>query len=473
MAYTTYNPTTNTREQLVGAIFSPSGGVTVQSGSIVLRHGSIDGEPSTISFYDGAIANLNIGAGLLLTTGDPTPPATNNDTGYGEDAGSGAVDETDAQLQATVHAAFSGAGDVEDVTYLQFNILNNDPNANGLRFEVVFASDEYPEFTNSSFVDVAAVYVNGTNYALFGGDALKPLSVVQANVDGGNFRVNEGGAIPIEYDGVSVKLQITAPLVQGTNTVKIAIADTGDSIYDSGLFVSGLQAVNYQGYGLSQQVSVPSSGTVTDSAANQTYVGDTGSNVVQFTSAGGGQDVFDGGAGLDEAIFQLGVSSISSYSWNGTSLVLNSGANSTTLVNVERVLLGDGTFAALDTGAAGTTFGIYAMLWAGLNANPDTNTLSGWVAQADAMNGDLGAVADLMIAAYAPGMSAQAVISYLYTNIVGVAPDSSTLSQLTGMIQGSTTLGDLVAMGALMSLNTNDIAHVMGSIQLLNHSYFG
>jgi len=471
MAFTTYNPATNTLESLVTAIFTSSTGVALQAGSVVTRHGAPDGEASTISFYNGSISSLNIGAGLLLTSGDPTPPETNTATGYSEDAGSGDVDALDAQLQTTVHAAFGGAGEVEDVTYLQFSINNSDLSATGLRFEVVFASDEYPEYANSTFVDVAGVYVNGVNYALFGGDALKPLSVVEANIDAGNFRDNASGAIPIEYDGVSIKLQITAPLNQGLNTIKIAIADTGDSIYDSGIFVTGLQAVSYEGYGLSQQVSVGTTGTV-DSAANQTYVGDTSGNTVQFTSAGGGQDVFDGGAGLDQAVFAAGISSISSYSWNGTTLILNSGTNSTTLVDVERVLLGDGTFAALDTDVSGTTFGVYAMLWAGFNANPDTNTLSSWVAQADGLGGDLGAVADLMISTYAPGVSAEAVISFMYANIVGSAPDSSTLSQLTGMLGGSTTLGDLVVMGSLLSMNTGDIAHVVGSIQLLNHAYF-
>jgi hypothetical protein len=474
MSFTTYNPASHTLASLVSAIFGTSAGVTIQPGSISVRHGAPSGEASTISFYNGSIAGLNIGSGLLLTSGDPTPPLADGSNSYGQDAGSGAVDATDSDLQGTVQAAFSGAGTVRDVTWLQFEINVTDPAAAGVRFEVVFGSDEYPEYSNSSYVDVAGVYVNGQNYALFNNNPATPLSVVKANVDNGNFRNNEGNAAAgIEYDGISVKLQITAPIHQGVNTIKIAVADTGDSIYDSGIFVSGMQAVNYSGFGLSQQVNLGST-TYLDTPFNQTYVGTSGDNNMHFGSGGGGMDVYDGGDGIDAATYDAFLSQITGIDWNGSVLTLSFGDDATTLVNVERVLLGDDTYAALDMQAGDRTLGVYAMWWAAFHDAPGMDELSQWLAHADELDGDLGALGDLFIDTYAGAYDDATIITYLYYNIVGLAPSAAQLDSLLDMIEGTTTIGDLFAIGAQLSLNIDDLpAGIIGSIQQLDPSYFG
>jgi hypothetical protein len=106
-------------------------------------------------------------------------------------------------------------------------------------FDIVFGSEEYPEWSNSTFVDIAAVMVNGKNAAFFGGDAKKPLSVLDQNL--GYFQDNTGGAIQFEYDGISNKLTVIAKVKEGVNDIKIAIADTGDSNYDSGIFIANVR----------------------------------------------------------------------------------------------------------------------------------------------------------------------------------------------------------------------------------------
>ncbi|HWI81550.1 choice-of-anchor L domain-containing protein, partial [Ramlibacter sp.] len=325
MAFLAYDPATHNLNSLVSAIFAGAGGVSLVPGSVAVRYGTIEGQAS-LSFYDGSLTALNIGSGLLLTSGDSTPPLANNETAYGEALDGDTPGEPD--LQATVQAAFPGAGELEDITALQFSIQVSDPAATGLRFDVVFGSDEFPEFSNTSFVDVAGVYVNGVNYALFNRNASQPLSIIDANLTAGNFRDNQGGSLPLEYDGISNRLQITAPLVQGTNTIKIAIADTGDAIYDSGIFVSGLQPVNYAGYGLAQQVAVTGSAQITDSAENQVYQCDNLGNVVLLVS---GQDVVDGGGGVDKVKYTFTISGISGYHWDGQVLSVQNGANASTL----------------------------------------------------------------------------------------------------------------------------------------------
>lgn len=475
MTFVAYDPTVHGSNALVSAIFAGSSGVTLVPGSAVVSYGTDADGASSLSFYDGAISSLNIGAGLLLTSGDATPPVTNDESGYSVtlagDAGG------DAQLQATVNAAFPGAGEVQDVTKLEFQIQVTDPAATGLRFDVVFASDEYPEFQESPFVDVAGVYVNGVNYALFNGSAAQPLSVVKANIDAGNFRDNDPWDqsatqnLPIEYDGVTISLQVTAPLQQGTNTIKIAIGDTGDDILDSGIVVSGLRAVNYAGYGLAQQVPVSGGSTVTDTGANQVYQGDGQNNVVALVS---GQDVVDGGAGIDKVTYTFGTSGITGYTWDGNVLSLQNGANASTLVNVERVQLGDGSLFALDTGAGEQTYNVYALLNAAFGT-PDAARLSDWLADADmaAAGQDLGDLAQAMINAYAGGASNEAVVAYLFQSIVGRAATQQEVQTYTGMIGSSfETAGDLFAHAALLSLNTDKIAGIVGSIVQLDPVHY-
>ena len=122
---------------------------------------------------------------------------------------------------------------------------------NSVNFEYIFASDEYNEFTNSSFNDVFGFFLNGVNVATIPGSS----TVVSINnVNGGNplgvdasnpafFKnndLNDGGPFfDIEYDGFTVAFSVLAELNPGENEIELAIADVGDSIYDSAVFIAG------------------------------------------------------------------------------------------------------------------------------------------------------------------------------------------------------------------------------------------
>jgi hypothetical protein len=487
MAFVTYDPQDHTPESLVSAIFTESAALQLVPGSVSIRHGQPAGEASTIAFYDGAITPLNIGAGLLLTTGDPTPPTSNTSGGYGPDAGSGEADETDADLQTTVDFAFEGAGEVRDVTIIEFQLTLTDESIKGLSFDIVFCSDEYPEFSGSSFVDVGGVYVNGVNYALFADDPKKPLSVVKANLApswngfglNGYFRDNNTNKyLPIEYDGISVKLQVTAPLQVGVNTIKIAIADTGDSILDSAMFIANAKGTTYTGYGIAQQVLVPDTG-VTDIPNNQNYYGGDRGTSIYFSSAGGGQDVYDGGGGVDTASFEAGINDLEYViGENGNIVVTYGEGDVANLINVEHLLFGDGTLLALDTDVGDNTYVVYAMLNAWFNHAPDVGTLSQWVARAvELQNLELGytVLGDEMVSAFSETPYLEDVIARLYQNIIGVAPDTGTVSILASLIgpdQMFESIGDLFAYGAMLGENTGEISAIVGTVIQLDLGYF-
>ena len=119
-------------------------------------------------------------------------------------------------------------------------------------FQYVFSSDEYNEFVNSSYNDVFGFFVNGNNIALVPGTTI-PVSI--NNVNSGNpydpastfptaqYYINNdlsdgGGSINTEMDGLTVVLNAEVEVVPGVlNHMKLAIADAGDSILDSNVFI--------------------------------------------------------------------------------------------------------------------------------------------------------------------------------------------------------------------------------------------
>jgi hypothetical protein len=219
-------------ETFAETLFQTSTGISLVAGSVTYT-----GDNSASSTFDslslgGAVIS---GPGILLTSGDGTPPLTNTLSNYGI-----ALSKPgDSDLTTIVQNAFSGAGATQDATILKFKV-NAAPGIKTIVFDVVFGSDEYSEFSNSTFADIAAVMVNGKNAAFFGGNKKKPLSILDDNL--GYFQDNEqNGAIAFEYDGISNKLTVIAKVKEGVNDIKIAIADTGDAYYDSGIFVANIR----------------------------------------------------------------------------------------------------------------------------------------------------------------------------------------------------------------------------------------
>lgn len=235
---------------LIAKLLASNSRLAVDPASIKVTYGTgtaDDGEPfASIGSYDGTLP-LGMSSGLVLSSGDIAPPLTNTNTGY---TGSFVVDTSDEEMSAVAKAAFSGAGVTRNVTAIEFEFVSTDLFYTGLSLELMFASDEFPEYSNSTFVDIAAVFLNGQNIGLFNGQPDQPLSVISKNLDLGNFRNNLDGTLPIEYDGISYKLGINAPLQPGVNKIKIAVADTGDTAFDSSLFVANLKATQYGGAGL-------------------------------------------------------------------------------------------------------------------------------------------------------------------------------------------------------------------------------
>jgi gliding motility-associated-like protein len=130
-----------------------------------------------------------------------------------------------------------------------------------LTFEYVFGSDEYPEYANSTFNDIFAFFISGPgivgdpninnqeNIALIP-NSTEPVQINSVNnIQNWQYYRNNLYGESIEYDGLTsdslgVKKSLTARrIVTPCNTyhLKLAIADRGDSAFDSGVFISDLK----------------------------------------------------------------------------------------------------------------------------------------------------------------------------------------------------------------------------------------
>ena len=489
MAYTNYAPGSHTTTQLVGSVLSSTAGLTVDLASVQLHYGVVlDSSAATanpiertsLSFYDGSL-NLGIGAGLLLTSGNGVVPTTNNQSGFGYSFNSSKTLDgpdspntpTDAELQSAVNAAFSGAGSVRDYTSLAFTFTVTDLTVKSIRFDLVFGSDEYPEYSDSSYVDIAAVFVNGTNYALFNQQQTQPLSILDQNLAAGNFINNDNGQRTIEYDGVSTKLEIVAPVVQGVNTIKFAIGDTGDSILDSGLFIANMAATNLQGFGLAEVVPIQGmTAPVNDKAGNQIY---QMSDAFTTLLLSGGDDIVQGSqTGVEYIKFGYSIGELLGGSLANGVLTLQGPSGSTVMENVDKIAVGNQLFA-LDTQQGQATWKAMALLNSVLGSTGGAQLLAQWSAAAeDAPTFD--ALASSFLNFYFPsGLPTKTLASHLFTTLVGTAPTEAQLNELVGMIGTGKTFADdtaFLSFAAQLDLNTNDLVQLTGSIVGLDYQAY-
>ncbi len=185
--------------------------------------------------------------GLFLTSGGGYYPSSNTLSDYSvgrEQAGNPIMSDFAQQ-------AFSGAGSTNDASILRFR-LTPQPGIESILLDLSFASDEYPEFADSSFIDIGAVWFDDQetvqNFAYFSGEngEKKPLSIVGFTVGDARFIDNTYGkaGLPIEFDGITKPLTIAIPLKallrneDGSLTINLGVADSEDSDLDSAAWFS-------------------------------------------------------------------------------------------------------------------------------------------------------------------------------------------------------------------------------------------
>lgn len=215
-------------------------GISVTPGSIVYS-----GAPQASGIFKaGSSSGITIDRGILLTSGNAVGAVGPN--AYDEYTGSNGL-PGDAQLDGLIPGYST-----YDATSLEFRFTTTGGN---LYFNYVFASEEYNEFSNTEFNDVFGFYLDGKNIALIPGTTI-PVSINTVNNGSreegplpgdnpsnpgyfiNNDLQNGGPFFDIQYDGFTTVLAAQAlNLSPGEHSIRLAIADAGDDLYDSGVFI--------------------------------------------------------------------------------------------------------------------------------------------------------------------------------------------------------------------------------------------
>lgn len=172
--------------------------------------------------------------GVMFSTGDLRGFTNNNASQSNEETGN-----TSGSSGPNNVADFNAAAGTNtyDASYLDVDFI---PTGDTMTIQLVFASDEYPEYTNSQFQDFVGVWVNGSLVDLAVGDG----DIDPGNMNGGNnqnlFQDNTSDQLNTEMDGVTITLTLTMDVNPGVvNSIRFGIADVSDNSYDSTLIIAG------------------------------------------------------------------------------------------------------------------------------------------------------------------------------------------------------------------------------------------
>lgn len=235
---------------LTNAVLASGSGISVVAGSGTYQGTNLSTFQQSATYTgfnlapsSGSTPTLSLANGIFLTTGNANVPHTNTLNNFTGQSGSGA----NAQLGA-LNATTGGTSSTLDANVLSFN-FNVAAGMTSVSAQFVFGTDEFP---TQSVTDIFGFFVDGVNYAKFSSGEL--ISNTPGNPT--NFISNPvgGGLYGIEYNGLTQVFTVTGILgagnSDGSHTITIGIADTSDSIFDSGVFVASLQAGNATGGGI-------------------------------------------------------------------------------------------------------------------------------------------------------------------------------------------------------------------------------
>ncbi|MBV1865633.1 MAG: Hint domain-containing protein [Rhodobacteraceae bacterium] len=173
-------------------------------------------------------------SGVILSTGNATDftnssGSTNTNTSAGT-----STNTTGVNGDADFNGISGGA--TYDASFLEIDFT---PSGSVFTIDFVLSSEEFPEY-NASFNDAVGVWVNGVEATVNIGNGTAAVSNITPDNSPDLYNDNTGDQYNTEMDGFTVTLTFTAPVNVGeVNTIKIGVADGGDSGYDTNLLIAG------------------------------------------------------------------------------------------------------------------------------------------------------------------------------------------------------------------------------------------
>jgi hypothetical protein len=204
---------------------------------IMISNVTYTGANAASGYFKGGLdAGIGIEEGIVLTSGnasniDGTTNKASDTTGEMGTAGN-------AELDALIPGATT-----TDAAVLEFDFVSM---GDAAYFNYVFGSEEYNEWVDSEFNDVFGFFIDDVNYALLPKTST-PVSINSVNNGSNSEHYNDNdyddfwpeSPFAFEYDGFTDVLtaSITGLTVGQTYHLKLAIADTNDAFWDSGVFL--------------------------------------------------------------------------------------------------------------------------------------------------------------------------------------------------------------------------------------------
>ena len=186
-----------------------------------------------IGFFNGKKSNIGLDSGLILSTGKVIDAIGPNNMGN-QGSSNNLPGDADLQLLSPNFPTY-------DATWISFSFS---PQANQVKFRFVFASEEYPESIAKNFNDVFGFFIAGPGFTGAQNIALVPatldpisIQTINSNTNSSYYIDNTNGA-SVQFDAFTKVIEITANVQPCENyTLKFAIADVKDFIFDSGIFI--------------------------------------------------------------------------------------------------------------------------------------------------------------------------------------------------------------------------------------------
>jgi hypothetical protein len=237
--------------QDLNAGLTPTDLVTALLGpGVVVSNVTFTGANVAAGKFTGGTGIIGFDSGIILSSGDiafvPGPNTQDSITANNGLPGDPALD------------ALIPGYTTFDACILEFDFECTGTQA--IQFQYVFSSDEYNEWVNSPYNDVFAFFLNGVNIAAIPGGGGLAVSIDNLNCNNPynpptgsfcNLFVNNrcadippgtfpcAGVVNTEMDGLTVVLTATGTINPGLNHIKLAIADAGDPVLDSNVFIQG------------------------------------------------------------------------------------------------------------------------------------------------------------------------------------------------------------------------------------------
>ncbi|MEZ5798332.1 MAG: choice-of-anchor L domain-containing protein [Paracoccaceae bacterium] len=220
-----YN-TSATAMQMANTIFGD--GVTVVGASYT-------GPSYSSAIYDNGQLAAGVApstTGVILSTGD----VRNFTQSWGDpNRSASTTTNTSGVDNNTLFNAVAGTR-TYDAVWMDVDFV---PQGDVMTINFVFSSEEYPEYVNSSYNDFLGVWINGEYVPISIGNGTTAINNINPATEPNLFLSNTGDQYNTEMDGFTLTLKLTIPVNAGeVNSIRIGIADTGDSQYDSNVLIA-------------------------------------------------------------------------------------------------------------------------------------------------------------------------------------------------------------------------------------------